>query len=289
MTKLHFSITARENYAQWACLCIDSLIRRGRVAPSDIIVSLHEMLQGGRAAELLRSIGVEIRLYSHGETYWNKFVLLDQLFREHPEVTEVIQLDCDVVLTEDMDFVSRLHSFSPDSHLVSYLAPGCPPQKTFRGRSGLFIPGFSLTSPVGSRGRLDAFLRASFNFSLESFESSLEELPWVYGGVLVVRRPITLLPVWRAMLAFSWLCSCDESTIVLGLHYSYLNPSSGFQWAPIPQSCLAHRLNPPILNLTDGPGLVHYAGDWYRIKNERIHEQLEEAFDSLESSITANQ
>lgn len=281
MTKVHICITARENYLRWACLCIDSLIRRGGVRPSEVIVSIHEMLLGTRAAGLLQSYGVSLRIYRHGETPWAKFVLLDRLFREHPEVTEVVQMDCDIVLTEPMDFLSRVSGLHPTATLLSYSAPNCPPLQTFHGRGPLYLPGYSPTGDAVCRGRLDSLLQVAAGTTLGSFERVLPELPWVYGGVIVVRRPALGGATWRAMVSLAWVCTCDETALVLGLHRARLLPPDGFRWAPIPQEALAHRVNPPVLSLTEGPGMVHFAGDWYRVKHEANRALLDAAFDAL--------
>lgn len=281
MTKIHLAITARENYAKWACLCLDSLFRRGGVKPSDVIISFHAMLLGTVAADLLNSYGVKVYTYQHGDTAWGKFILLDRVFKDNPEVTEIIQLDCDIVLTEDMDFISRMHHFNPDALMTGYLAPSTNSSDLFFSRAGLYHTGFSPTGVESTRGRLNAYLSACFETSIESFDKYLQFTPWVYGGVIGVRRQVTNLLVWKAMVSFSWICTCDETAILLGMHYHWSHSDGQPLWVPIPQEYLGHRVNPPTLDLTTGPGMIHFAGDWYRIKNEKHNQILTEAFDAL--------
>jgi hypothetical protein len=281
MTKIHLCITARENYARWACLCINSLIRRGGVAPSDIIVSIYAPLLGSRAAGMLRSMGVTLRVYGPEETVWSKFALLDRLFGEFPAITRVVQLDCDICLTEDLDFIGVVDGLTSGFDMLSYLAPSCRPTETFVGRSALYHSGFSPSGPPVSRNRLDAFLTGTFGFSLDSFEMALPELPWTYGGVMVIDRSLTHSLAWRSMVAFSYICACDETAVALAMHQRG-NP---IRWAPISQRHLPHRVNPPVLSLVEGPGLVHYAGDWYRVRNEANRMLLDAAFDELSMSL----
>jgi hypothetical protein len=281
MTKIHLVVRSQENYAKWACLCIESLMRRGGVTPSDVIVSIHSTLLGSRAADVLKSFGVEMRVYRQEDTHWGKFILIDRVFKEHPEVTEVIQVDCDIVLTEDMDFISRFQQFTPEAHMAGYVAPDHPTEKTFMRRSNLYLKEFSPAGCQASRGRLDAQLSAYFGFSLPSFEATLLGVAWVHGGVILVRRSIMSSPAWAAMVAFSWVCVCDETAILLANHYQTLNDPTRPMWVRIPEEYLDHRFNPPVLDLTTGPGLIHFAGDWYRIENEKHRQILTEAFDAL--------
>lgn len=281
MTKIHLIITARENYAKWACLCIDSLMRRGGVKPTDVIVSIHEMLLSTRAADVLKSFGVTLRVYRHGDVHWGKFILIDRVFKSDPGITEIIQLDCDIVLTEDMDFIKRLQQFDPEALIAGYHAPNCPAGATFKGRANLFHEGFSPTGAIATQGRLSAYLDACFSLSLPSFQEDLESIEWVYGGVILVRRAVTHLPVWGAMVNFSWVCACDETTIILGMVCHHKSTPESPLWRPIPQDYLAHRVNPPVLDLNSGPGMIHFAGDWYRIRNENHNQILIAAFDAL--------
>lgn len=274
MTKIHYMLSAQPRYAEWGCLSVDSLLRRGGVPPASILVTVHKALVADPAVKLLADMGVSLRVL--GNTFWSKVHLIDSVFREHPDTQQLVQIDSDCVLTEEVDLIDALSGVAPEAHVLAYPAH-IPPAKVFSTRQKLFLPDFNPQGNEVQRRRLDSFLQAAFHISLSELELGLYQNPWVYGGVIVARRSVLESPAWKAAVAFSWICMCDETALMLAL----LHPQ-GVSFGEIPRQVLDHRVNPPVLDLNEGPGLVHFAGNWYRLENPHNKGILDRAYADLQ-------
>lgn len=270
MTAVHYLIRHREQYAQYAALSAESLIRRGRVPHNQIIASVVGDAVNFREIAALESLGVEVLRLP--VTPAAKYVFVDRIFRDRPELTQIIQLDCDTVLTEDTNFLEHYAAFPHDLGAYELAVDG---KDLLDRRSELFIPGWKYSNSPFERERFDALIRAGVGTNLHAVRERITS--WVWGSLISIRREVLRSPAWNTMLALSWVGYCDE--VMLQVVRPYVD------FALIPQTLLPHRTNPPVLDLDDGPGTLHFAGNWYRVDIEENRNKLTNRFNQLFSTV----
>jgi|GEM_PF-5740501 len=264
MTAVHILVKHSHRYLKYAAICCESLISRGQVPPHLIIVSVVGEANDSPAMEALRSLGVNVQPYS--PEYGSKFIWVDRTFKLYPHFTRIIQLDADTVLTEDMDFLASYSTF--DNDYSTYENPG-EGKKILKNRSALFFDGFKHGRSAEERARLDAFLMALVGTNMAEVEQRADR--WIFGGLIVIKRSVLGSFVWNAILALSRVCVCDESILQFTAR-PFANCGI------IAQERIPHRVNPEVMDFDSGPGMIHYAGEWYRLDNLANRAALEARF-----------
>jgi hypothetical protein len=283
-TKIHLFAAGQPRFLNYGCICVESLLRLGGVKPADILFSSHEIHAEDESVQVLNGLGVSPRLYKHGEVFASKVLFVDRAFREDADLKVLLQLDTDVALTEKVDFLSLLPELLGEAHVATYQQEAGDPLKTYDMKAPLFQPGWKMNNPLEAQ-RLDAFYGAAFGVTNDEFRAYLgaEGRKWIHGGFSIYSRDIMDTLFWKALVAFSWLSVCDETAIML-TRFAAEKKLGGFEampefvWGKIEQQTFPHRVNPPVLTLSEGPGMEHFAGDWYREKDEGNREKLAAAY-----------
>lgn len=283
--KYHLHAAYEHRYAKYAVICIHSLIYRGNVDPRDIVFSVAPELINDDAVKLIDKLGVQMFSYTRHQFPTGKFSLVNEIFR-HLKPDKIVQLDTDLVLTQDIDLTEvfcQIGDTEENPSVMAYKANNIHnPKQTFAERSCLSIPGFRYTDDPVSFARYGAFVKAHFQFELEDFIHWLEEGKWPFGGIIIFDRDRPSL--WKEMLLFNWFTTCDETLIQLGRYYQYLN-GYGFTFSYIDNNLLQHRVNPEKLDLEKGLGFLHYAGDWYRLHDREHAMQLSMKYQQIAHEI----
>jgi hypothetical protein len=281
--KTHLLVSGLARFSEYAALCSDSLIRRGGVEPSSIIVSAHAP-EPTRALQVLEKMGVDVRYYKRGAVRNAKLVYIDRYFSEPHAPDAFVQLDADCILTQDVDLYAQLESNPHLADMCGYTQTYSSAQDTFRVRENLLHKDFKThleDEETGvRRSRFNSMALAGFGVSLRQFHSFLERVDnWVFGGLTLIRRSMIETLEWRGIQLFSHLSSCDETAIMLA---RCSNPTV---WTPISQEKFPHVVDPPEFSLEDAPGILHYAGDWYRYRDAANRAILSHAYQNLRDRV----
>jgi hypothetical protein len=264
-------------YARLACLCVDSLIRRGGVDPCHIIISIDHTLDATIYSKFIRNLGVNVRVIDTKEFETSKIYYISRLFLEYPVIEKIIQLDADTVLTERMDLLKVIEDMSDDGDVYMYpqLLNGFD---VFKMRLVLTPNGHDYCLMLTGAENFRTVIKRIFNCNVDEFTKWLSDAPWIYGGLTIYNRTIMLnSEMWDKIQQFSYECVCDEICLLLCM-YMY---KSEFKYKFMAQELLPHRVSPPIMDIVDGRGIIHLAGDWYRLHNQAHKFILDTAVDNL--------
>lgn len=271
---IHYLCHNWRRHLAYACLSVRSLMDNGLVSPRNIMVSVSHCLKNTPECDTLRFMGVRLRFVTNG--YVQKLIAIEDVFREEAPVEHVIQLDADTVLVEGVDFVRTILELAGDRDFAAYKGDK-DGERQYRNRFSLFLPAFRPDHPEGKQ-RLGALTHGLLGLHYPTFEESITT--WILGGLTVWRRTIRQSHAWGAMQALAWVCRCDE--VVLQMIRD-TNGRAGASFHYLDRDKFPHRVCPERFTLTEGPGMVHYAGDWYREHNAAnramIAAQLRARFD----------
>lgn len=293
---IHILAKSCHRYLHYATILVDSLIRNGGVRGTDIFVSVDtallssdpltpgDMLSNG-CVEYLGGVA-NLEFYPASEI--GKFRRCDSIFERFEDVGAVIQMDADMALTESLDFIRQILRASGE-HLSGFTLANYrqPKQKNgstfgalFRSRSiELGVHPFKpMDHDKNAQRRFDLLVGAALEVDPVFVAMQADSLGWGYGAVHAISRKLwSDGSFWRAFLLLNTFNACDESIVAMWRSSTKRGAGDGFHF--IDESILPMRTSPMTgfgLDVGDGPGLVHYSGDWFRANLESSRAIIQE-------------
>jgi hypothetical protein len=271
MTKIHLLAAGQARFLNYAVICAASLMRNGGVLREDILLTTHVHHASDQAFDVLvNRMKLPTTVWGHQEMAMRKFILVGEAFQKYPAMTTLLQLDSDTALTEPCDFMGTVRALIGSNQIASYQY-NVNVLELLTRRSSMFDQGFKDWRIKEQRGRLSAMMKALLGITLEEFKSWLAEpeRQWVYGGFIIFTRSLIESPMWPALVALAYITACDETVILMARCAAEKCGSSGvFDWGAIEQAAFPHRVSPKVFSLDEGLGMVHFAGDWYRMAED---------------------
>jgi hypothetical protein len=272
---INLIVNHQERYLKYALICIHSLITRGSVDPRNIHLVVWEKFKNEPAIPLLYGYGIEIEFR---ESIGGKFIEMDRLMK-HLDI--MLNLDVDTILTQDCDFTAICEEMISDGGYGCYLQPNNDPVRVQQGRfyKDLMNPRFLPDTEMG-RIRLSNMIDGLFCISLDSYLYWLShQRNWWFGGMILVNERMISYSLWRKMVAMNSIIVCDETVIAMSLSMTEV------YFQPLDMELFPHVVNPLMgirAYLADSrPGILHYAGDWYRETNQGNKITIEEIYQGL--------
>jgi len=269
MSNIKFSITAANNvrFFYYAISAIYGLINNGGIDPSDIIFNVSSVCYHlTEPLEKLESMGVVILPLT--ATPLCKPVYADRVFRYFPEATTVVLVDSDAFLNKTVDLYKVIQQYQ-EVDCALYISPSKEsPKALMLRRDGLFLPDYSYIKGKRELANLQEFALREYSESLDNLLNFAYSQEWFHGGIVIYNRSILTKKAWKEILAWSGICSCDETAFLFAKR-----AGSDFVWKAIDNNVITHYFtgeNMPSFDRSLYKGWMHFAGDWFRCGQQHV-------------------
>jgi len=287
---IHVLIAHIKPYAQWGCICVESLIRVGNVNPKNIVVSLDKRLYNTIESNVFKSMGVTLIEFDIELMGASKMTHVAKLFEDNPFIHRIIQLDADMVLTENMDFLKTIDTISSKCDVATYKSVSDRRTEVgstvFKSRGKCLLESFRYDVDKITRKRFEMLIRNLYFVELEDFEKWLIKKDWIHGGIIILNRTILeSSKIWNAIKSFSLINWCDESCLELANFAIYSNSiNENYIHKYLNNDILNFRWSPNKFSINEGRGILHFSGNWYRTDNPEISNILQQTFEKIEQN-----
>lgn len=286
-------------YLKYLLISVDSLIKVGRVSPSDIFVSMDVSERFSHPyLDQIKNYGVNIFEAPIFKNH-SKITNLIQLIKNHKSADKIVQIDCDTFIT-DSDIISKLLKLEGLLHCTTI---GWPIFQVFKDRDGMRHPTFGAqhiqgTSRDHSRNLLFSvapedggkncqahraerfsafkyFMDVVFQFDVETAITSIKDEKRMMVGYLVVLDPKLITDDYlRFISTLDLFFGCDETIWTLAKLYS------GIEFCDVNRNGKIVHGAVDISDFSKLKGIIHFP-----VKDEEIQDHT----DKMATEILTNQ